>query len=465
MAKQEEKPIHKGALMCRDCNTEFVGNECPECGNKKNNTRLASDGIDQGLHTEKSIFGGEMNFVTADDAAIGLMQSKQSAERIREFNENMQETYVYKSEIKKKEKEIELMKREAQLREQKLLLESGQSILNRNTPQNQNVHQDQSGAINPFSMGMNPQTAFMSQLMKMDKDKRSDFLTQLSEADPQALSVLGSMMAPAQQFGPQINPMVRPGYLPGIDPYATPYMQQMQMAMMQQQNQQQQHQPARESPEDSITTALTLVGAIQDMMSKNTPKSDDSMKELIREMREEQKELRRKLEERPNNSVADNTLRPIIDELANLKHMVIDNVKRPGLSDTLNEINTLVDGLERSGLVSRSGSGERSVDDQIKMKKIEHEISKDEKQLALEQEKLQAEKARLNIGQAMMASLMNRSFKKNAAAGEVSKVEPVNTRNVITQRVKVAPEVREEIKTDGGSVAEIRSASVKGQVI
>jgi len=79
--------------------------------------------------------------------------------------------------------------------------------------------------------------------------------------------------------------------------------------------------------------------------------------------------------------------------------------------------------------------------------------------------KEEAEKARLNIGQAMMASLMNRSFKKNTGAEGPAKVDPVNTRNVITQRVKINPEVREEFKTDGGTVAEIKSASVKGQVI
>jgi len=106
------KSIEKDAnYLCTDCNVEYSGNACPECGNNKNNLKLAPDGIDQQLHKKTTVFGNLGSFKPANDL---LSSSQDFAEKaalqdMEEMNNNMRASYVLKSEIKKKELEMQAL--------------------------------------------------------------------------------------------------------------------------------------------------------------------------------------------------------------------------------------------------------------------------------------------------------------------------------------------------------------------
>ena len=54
--KSTTKTPAKVHYICDMCETEFNGTECPECGNRKGNRKLASDGIEQQLHNSNVVF-------------------------------------------------------------------------------------------------------------------------------------------------------------------------------------------------------------------------------------------------------------------------------------------------------------------------------------------------------------------------------------------------------------------------
>lgn len=462
MAKTAEKEVQKGAYRCSNCSHEFVGTECPDCGNSKGNVKLASDLIDQKLHSKEYLFS---DLKPIEGTEADLLQMKAAKVQVQEFEDNMREAFVARSELKKAEAQIQKLRKEAELAEARANLASGKPIASSPIqPGGGYPGAEQSSFGFPF-MGMNPQTAFMSQLMKMDKEKRQEFLSQLSEADPQALSSLSAMLAPT---------MPGPGWGMGggmgggsAGMNMPPWMmwQTMQQQMM---NQQQQQQPQQQQA-DPTETALSMMSTMMDLVAKLQPKTDEGLKEMLREYKEELKSMREKMQPGPQSGAVDNR---VLEKIASLESQVANTNSRRGFADSFTEVMGFVKGLEEAGIVKRAGSEGKTVDDELKLKKFEHEKSIEEKKMSIEEKRVEAEKVKATTNQGIMAAMFQRALVRNREGQEEGPARKVSAGIPVAgsaaprvegvERVERPPELKpvaiiEERLSEAGRVFETRA--------
>lgn len=452
MAKTEVKEVQKGAYRCVKCQNEFVGAECTECGNKENNTRLSSDGLDRDLHTTGHLFKG---LKSTENADMDLLRAKAAAAQLEEFDENMRDAYVSRSQIKKTDAELSKLKKESELREARAAFDAGKPVTPGAAPSSQNANPYDSGMGN-FSMfggGMSPQALFMSKLMKMGGEERKTFLSELAEADPQALANLSTMLA---QPAPMNISQGGSASMYGMPPWMQQQMMWNQMMTGGHPPQQQPQQPQA----DPTEVALGMLTSMFEIMQKMNPsRSDDGLKEALKDIKEEIKASRPK-EPAPAQP---SELRALLDEIQSLKIQVASTNQKKGLAETVTEIKNLVEGLEAVGLVKKPGSEGRTVDDELKVKQFEFSQKTKEKELEIQEKKVDAEKARTEMGKGILGAMFQRSIMKNkegadVPASSVKKIPVINSRPVVQGVVKPAtpPEIIESYKSDAGMVMETR---------
>lgn len=398
---------------------------------------------------------------------MDLLEAKAAQAQIQEFNDNMREAYVARSDIRRKEAELAKLRKEAELKEAKAALESGKPISTSQYPPQQNngsMYDNGMGGMGGFPVfgAMSPQTVLMSKLMKMSAEERKEFLSSLGDLDPQALSNLSAMLAQ-----PASMPMNMP-MNPSSGMYNMPPWAQQQMMMQQMMNgghpQQQQQQPQA----DPTEVALTMMNTMFELMQKmQPPRGDDNLKEYFKELKEELRAARQEKAAQPQNA----ELKPVLDELLSLKAQVASVSQRRGLVDTVNEIRGLVEGLEAVGLVKKPGSEGRSVDDELRVKEFEFTRETKQKELEIQEMKIKADKDRSDMGKTLLAGMMQRAMMKNkegaeapsgpakrvsvagrAAGGPVRAAAPVSP-----------PEIIESYKADAGTVMETRAPVKKGE--
>ncbi|MDD5614972.1 MAG: hypothetical protein PHH85_02085 [Candidatus Methanoperedens sp.] len=461
MAKTEGKEIQKGSFRCNNCREEFTGaDKCPKCGSTQN-AKLADDGIDQDLHTVANMF---RVLKSTENADVDLLQVKAAAAQMREFDDNMREAYVSRSDIKKKEAEIAKLKKEAELAEMRAAIESGKPIPSSAAASQQNpggMYDNGMGGMGQFPMfgAMSPQTVLMSKLMKMNGEERKSFLTELGDLDPQAVANLSAMLT-------QSSPMSMPGG-PGGGMYGMPpWMQQqmwMQQMMMNGGHPQQQQQPQPQA--DPTEIALGLMSSMFEIMQKMQPqKNDDGLKEYFKDLKEELKAMRQK----EGGQAQVSELKPILDEIMNLRQQVAAVNQKKGLADTVNEIKGLIDGLESVGLVKKPGVEGRSVDEELKVKQFDFEKETKQKELEIQEKKIEVEKNRADMGKALLTGMLQRSMVKRregdeALAPAAKKVSMTSKSVERVIRPATPPEIIESHAADAGIVTETR-APVKREV-
>lgn len=453
MAKAEGKEIQKGSYRCSQCNNEFTGTACPECGNKKDNMELSADGLDKSLHTTASMFKG-LRSTEATDA--DLLRAKAMQARIQEFDDNMGDAYVTRSEIKKKEEEIKKLKKEAEFNEMRAALESGKSIPSGPgaAPQN-NMYDPGMNGMGGFPMfgAMSPQTVLMSKLMKMTGEERKEFLSSLEELDPQAVQNLSAMLA---QPSPMTMPM-GPAGMNGM--YGIPPWMMQQMMMQQMMNgghpQQQQQQPQADPTEVALSMMSTMLEFVQKVQPQ---RNDDNLKEYFKELKEELRAARQEKAAQPQSS----ELKPVLDELMTVKAQLAAVNQRKGLAETVGEIKSLIEGLEAVGLVKKPGSEGRSVDEELALKKFDFEKETKQKELEIQEKKIEADRDRSAMGKTLLAGMMQRAMAKRQegepAAGPAKRVSVASRPVEKSARAAPAapPEIVESYKADAGIVMETR---------
>lgn len=469
MPKTEERPVEKARYMCNDCNQEFVGSKCPQCGTVKNLTRLAPNGISQQDHTIKTLFESPEDLKPTEMSEFDLLDRTEAAAAYKALKSNMREAYVARSDITKKEAELQRLKKQVELDEVKAALERGVPVGTAGQQPGRGV--DDTGGMSgmggmggmggsgmnmPFfgGMGMNPQAVFMSQLMKMDKEKRSEFLAQLSDADPQALSALSSMLAPASP-APMNMMAMNPGMMANMPPWMMWYMMQQ---MMQQQSQQPQSHAAQADPTD---TAVSIATTIFDLAQKMQPQRDDSIREMLKEFKDEMKAMREKLY---GGGSGNADLKPVLDKINNLETQVAAAANnRPSVLDSVTQIQGLVNGLEAIGLVKRSGSEGRTVDDEVKLKQFDHTVEMEKKKMELEEKKIDADKQRADMAKNLFTGIFSRALLKRGDSEIPVKKVAFSTPSSGGGTLRIPAfspkpvEVIESHDTDGGRVLETRA--------
>lgn len=446
-AKTATKGAAKGMSVCAECDTEFTGSACPECGNSKGNARLASDGIKQQYHTHDSIFGNVDDLegycrTTDEDFLMSVQNAKMAQE---EFTENMRQSRVMSSEIKKIEKEKKLFEKKEEL---KRLQEGwGENTYPPEQP-NGSAAQHVGGMISeqPIFGAQSPQAQFMSQLMKMDGEKRSEFMEQLSDADPAALQTLSNMFVqPAQ------NPMTQQMGMPGM--YSPSWMQQPP--------QQQQHEQ-----QESTTTVMREMFSL---MKEMQPQRDEAAVEIIRELKDEIKSLHLRVDTvgKQEQNGSGNSTDALVQYVKQLEKKIEASQYRPSFSEQAKELKDTIQSLESIGLVNNNNSA-TSIDDKIRMKELDHKIEMENKQYTIDEEVAESNHLKQKIREDLAKQIFTQGFAPHKEETDPDPNPASVQSNPFFNPLAPMPKamtkpkvVVDEIQSEAGTVCEMRDAPVQ----
>jgi len=437
------KTVNKS--VCPDCDTEFTGKTCPECGTTKELKPLASDGIPKEMHKSEVVFGNIDNLSKSSellDSDAALIKERAEYQQA-ETHDNIRESLVLKSKIKNMELEKQMREKQIELDRYKLDPVNGPA---REWPVAYPANQqqpDQPEQQIPSMFGpQSPQASFMSQLMKMDKDKREIFLEQLTEAHPDALQTLSQIFQPQSSMNPN---MMNPNMNSQVPPWMYPMMMQ-----------QQQPQP-QEPVKDPMIGAVEMMGIMFEMFKGMQPKADNSANEKLDEFKNALRDINDKIDSNVSESRHDvnETLRMELNEIRN---KITDERPATSFVQTVHEMKDMITDFESMGLINNSGSTETTVDDKLKLQQSAHQIEMDKKRFDLEKDKIGAADreadTKKDIVSALMKGRMQRRFSDtiNEAAPSTPAVQ---TQQVRPKQAK-SKKVYSEIQTDSGVIQETR---------
>lgn len=361
--KTASKGASKGTFICASCETEFSGTSCPECGNKSGNRKLASDGIEHTLHNPNMLFGSvddmhKYNSKEPDDFLMSVQSNNMAAE---EFKDNMRQSKVMSSEIKKLDSEKKLIQKRHEVERMRDGWEDTYA------PPEQNHNNAEQVPQQPLFGAQSPQSQFMSQLMRMEGEKRAEFMQQLNDADPAALQTLSNMFVTPVQNAAPVQPGMPGMYQQGMyPPYGMPQQQVQQT-----------------EPKESSTSMMREMFAL---MKEMQPEKDDSAIEVIRDLKDEIKSLHNRIDSVTSGAGnGGNSSDALVQYVKNLDAKVEMVQQRPSFSEQAKELKDTIKNLESIGLVNNN-SGDMSVEDKIRMKELDHQIDMETKRYGVDQE-------------------------------------------------------------------------------
>ena len=382
----------KTSMLCSVCNEEFTGKKCPQCGNTANNTELAKDGIPRQTHSESATFGSAGSLRPTDMALDQEYEMSQNLARgqKQELEDNLRESMVIKSKLKKLELEETLREKQHQY-----------------TPPPQPQQQapqpspQQMQMPNPFQQqGLGPQAMFMNQFMKMTLDDRTEFLDQLSEADPAAMATLSGFFAQQPQ-SPMQQPMMNP-YAPQQMP---PYMQMPPPWMQQPQYEQQ--APA----EDPTTVALSIVDKLHELSAKTQQSAPSEDSQVVALLRQELHDVNERLSAMGQDT-RNMENEAILIELGELRAQLSTPHGGNTLKEQIHGIKEMVTDLQDIGMMHKPSST-NTVDEQIKLSQANHTIAKEDREIELKELAMKSEEASRDMKKTLVSGLFNRSLQKS----------------------------------------------------
>ena len=442
MAVKPKEP--KTTMVCSVCKEEFTGKKCPQCGNSADNTELAKDGIPRQTHSESATFGSAVSLRPTDMALNQEYEMSQELARSQqsELQDNLRESYVIKSQLKKLELEAKLKEKTNQL-----------------APPPQPQQQapptipEQMQMPNPFQQpGLGPQAMFMNQFMKMTLEDRTEFLDQLAEADPAAMATLSGFFAqqpPMMQQQPMMNPYMQQ--------QMNPYMQMPPPFM-----QQQQYEP-QASADDPITVALTMVDKLHDMSSRNQQGASSEESEMIKLLREELRGVNERLSvmTQEGRNVENEA---ILIELSELRSQMGNSSNNNDLKTQIHSIKEMVTDLQDIGMMHKPEST-NTVDEQIRLSEAHHTIAKEDREIELRKLELKAKEADKEMKKSLVSGLFSRQLQKSiqppteTPLGAIPQRPAVSTgpMNSVVYQPQKPDVVIDEFITDAGVIKETRA--------
>lgn len=382
----------KTVMVCAVCNEEFIGKKCPQCGNGANNTELAKDGIPRDTHSQSAAFGNAISLKPTDMALNQEYEMVQELARGQqsELQDNLRESYVIKSQLKRLELEEKLKEKQQQYAPPP----QPQQQTSSPNPQQMQIP-------NPFQQqGLGPQAMFMNQFMKMTLEDRTEFLDQLSEADPAAMATLSGF------FQQQPQPMMQ-------QPMANPYMQQQMNPYMQMPPpwmQQPQYEP--QAPADDPTTvALTIVDKLQDMSARSQQAAPSEESQVVALLREELRAVNERLSAIGNES-RNVENEAILMELGELRAQMSVPQGGNSFKDQISDIKSMVTDLQDIGIMHKPESTQ-SVDEQIKLSQAHHTIKKEDREIEIRELELKAKETDKAMKKSLVSGLFNRQLQKS----------------------------------------------------
>lgn len=425
--KAASRAATKGTYVCSSCETEFTGSVCPECGNKAGNKKLAPDGIEQQFHKPEFLLGLDGDPLS-DEYLISLENAKMATE---EFKENMRQSQVNASEVKRLESERKLIQKRGEVERVR------DGWTDTFAPGEQSTGSPEQFPQQPLFGAQSPQAQFMGQLMKMDGERRAEFMEQLSDADPAALNTLSGMF-----IQPQSNQMGQQPGIPGM------YQQGMYPPWMQ--------PPAQQEPQQQESTT-TVMREMFGLMKEMQPERDNSASDIIRDLKDEIKSLHSRLDsvnQRPGTDAND----AIIQYIQQLEKKIENTQQRPSFKEQAHELRETIQDLESIGLVNNNTG--TSVDEKIRLKELDHQIDMESKKFLADREAIDIEKGKQKVREDFTKNLFTQSFAPaQEAEVPVTRPEPVNPfLNMSVPKVLSKPQVVvDTIQSDDGVVHEVRT--------
>lgn len=442
------KTVNK--TVCPDCDAEFTGKTCPECGTTKNLKPLAADGLPKEMHKQDLVFGDVSQLSTSSD----LLNDDKEILRERaeyqkaETNDNLRESMVLKSQIKNMELKKQMLEKQIELDRFRIDPVTGPAKDWPVTyPTNQQQPEQQGQQPQSLFGPVSPQASFMSQLMKMDKDKRGDFLEQLTDADPNALQTLSGMFQQNSTMNPTMNPgMNQMGMYGQIPPWMNPMMMQ------------QQQQP-QEPGLDPMVSAVEMMGSMFAMFQQMQPKTDSSANERMVDFKNSLEKLNDKLDSRlseKNNDTTDS----LRSELHEIKARLSQGQKPLSFSENVKSMQEIISGLDSMGMINQQASQDSTIDDKLKLQQANHQIDMENKRFELEKDKISIEErsadAKKDIVSVMMRGRMQKRFSDTINGTEQPPKQP---QNVQQRKIPSKPKhVYSEVETEAGLIQETRKS-------
>jgi len=431
--KSTTKQASKLKSICPECDEEFVGTSCPDCGNTTGNQRIAPDGLRQRDHRRDNVFGNiddlEGYSRTPDDVFLINVQNAKMASD--EYTENLRQAQVMKSQLKRIEVEEQLLKRQAALER----LKGG--VVDTYPPEHPSQETPQA-SMGPLFGSQSPQAQFMSQLMKMNGDNRAEFISQLSDADPQALSTLSNMFVQPMQ-----NQGGYPGSMNGM--YPPPWMTPQQ--------------PQKDSTESSITLMKEMFGLMQSMQ----PKQDSSSNDLARDIKDELKALHNRIdsvaEKRPNNNSGENDA--VVQYIKRLEQKIEESQYRPNFKEQAIELKDTIKALESIGLVNTTSS-DTSIADKIQLKQLEHQMDMENKKFNLDANQAETNRSNQHTKEQLVKQLFthglmpHKPIVDSPQSSNTSYSPPAIHKPITISKPK---QIVNEFMSDSGSVREVKESN------
>lgn len=446
-AKAKEAKV---SMICAVCNEQFTGKKCPQCGNATENVELSPDGIPKQEYAQGAAFGNVANLLPTD---IALNQEREMAQQLatnqqQELQDNLRETFLIKSELKKMEFEEKL--------NQKRVLSAPPPQPQQNIPQ---PDPQQMQMPNPFQQpGLGPQAMFMNQFMKMTLEDRTEFLDQLAEADPAAMATLSGFFAQQPPAMPQQQMM-------------NPYMQQQMPPYMQMPPpwmQQSQYEP-QASADDPISVALTMVDKLHEMSTRTQTGGASEESQVVALLREELRAVNERLSMMTQES-RNVENEAILIELGELRAQMSVPRNDTGLKEQISGIKQIVTDLQDIGVMHKPESA-NSVDEQIRLSEAKHNINKEDRQIELQELSIKADAAKATMNKNLVSGLFSRQLQKSVRGdgeshstaippGRGVSTGPMSSKVYEPHKPSV---VIDELITDAGVIKETR-APVKKDV-
>jgi len=444
VVKTKVEKESKTKMICGGCGAMFTGKKCPECGNTKGNEELASDEIPITDHERARRLGTRTGLRTEDEALSPeyLMSRDMANSQAEEMHDNLRESFLIKSKMKKLELQAELRDKESRIEPPRVPVQQMPQ------PEPQPVQVPNMFTPQP----VNPQAQFMNHFMKYTAEERGEFLEGLAEADPAAMASLSGFFTQQQQAPPpqvQMNPYMQQQMNPYIQ-YPPPYMQQ---------GQQEPPVPAR----DPTEAAIDMVGKLQDMSERNKSKEPSELTAILTAMREDQKLMNERIDAmatEKQNSEND----ALSQRMGQMENRVFTPQAPAGIKEQIHEIKTMVTDLQDMGMMAKPESN-NTVDEQLRIDQAKHDMKKEDRELQLHQEQVAAAQSEANMRKNLVSGLFSRHLHKDLGkveGGDIPSAMPQQAPPGVrpVNRLPTAqPDaiVVEEFASEAGSIRETKT--------
>lgn len=441
-AKVENKS--KAKMVCGSCGAIFTGKKCPECGNTKKNEELAGDEIPVTAHEKAIGLGTRAGLRTEDDAlsAEYLMSREMANSQAEEMHDNLRETFLIKSRMKKLDLEAELRDKEARLDPPRVPVQQ--------TPQ----PEPQPVQVPPLfaPQAINPQAQFMNHFMKFTAEERGEFLEGLAEADPAAMAMLSGFFTQQQQ---PMQPQMQMN--PFMQQQMNPYMQYPQPWMQPQQ------QEAPVVQKDPAETAIDMMDKLQTFSERHKTNEPSELSEILTAMREDQAAMRERMDtmiSEKRSSESDQ----IMQRLGQIEGQVFTPKSGGTIRDQISGLKDMVEDLREIGVIENKPSN-NTVDEQLRIDQAKHDMKKEDQELQLQQEQMLAVQSEAEMKKNLVSGLFSRHLHKDLNQiqdGDVPSAMPQQTPpgvGPVCHLPTAQPEavVVEEFASEAGSIRETKT--------